>query len=59
MKIKDLKQGDRITQQVDSSTISFEVLSIQPIGHRFLVTFRSAFGIESACYPGDAFIIAE
>ncbi|MDN0083294.1 hypothetical protein QU487_11100 [Crenobacter sp. SG2305] len=54
MKIKELKQGDHVTQQIDNSTISFEVMSIQQIGRHFLVTFSSAFGIESARYLGEA-----
>ena len=58
MKIKELKQGDQITQQIDNSTIAFEVLSIQQIGRRFMVTFRSAFGIESASYQGEACVTA-
>lgn len=58
MKINELKQGDRIIQQIDNSTVAFEVLSIKQIGHRFMVTFRSAFGIESASYQGNACITA-
>lgn len=56
MKIKELKQGDQITQQIDNSPISFEVLSIQQSGRRFMVTFRSIFGIASASYQGEACI---
>lgn len=58
MKINELKKGDRITQRIDNAAVSFEVLSIQQIGRRFLVTFRSIFGIESASYQGDAHLTA-
>lgn len=54
MKIKELKQGDQITQEVNDSIIAFEVMSIQQMGRRFMVTFRSVFGIESASYQGEA-----
>ncbi len=58
MKIQELKQGDKITQHLDNATILFEVLSIKQIGRRFLVTFRSAYGIATASYQGDSFITA-
>ncbi|UTH76223.1 hypothetical protein [Chromobacterium sp. IIBBL 290-4] len=58
MKIKELKQGDRITQHIDQSPVSFEVLAIQQLGRRFMVTFRSAFGIETAEYSGEAYVTA-
>lgn len=54
MKIRDLKQGDRITQRIDNAPVAFEVLSIQQIGRRFKVTFQSVFGTETACYQGNA-----
>lgn len=58
MKINELKQGDCITQEINDSTISLEVVSIRQIGRRFIVTFSSVFGIESASYMGDACITA-
>ena len=54
MRIKELKQGDHITQQCNDARVAFEVLSIQQIGRRFVVTFRSIFGVASASYQGDA-----
>ncbi|MEO9382976.1 hypothetical protein [Chromobacterium phragmitis] len=58
MKIKELKQGDLITQRIDNLIVSFKVLSIEQIGRRFQVTFSSASGIETASYQGDALITA-
>ena len=58
MKIKELKKGDCITQQHHNSTITFEIVAVQPMGQRFLVTFNSIFGTESACYPADACLTA-
>jgi hypothetical protein len=58
LKINELKQGDYITQQVDNFTIALEVVSIKKIGRRFMVTFSSVFGIETASYQGDAYITA-
>ncbi|MBP7581370.1 MULTISPECIES: hypothetical protein [Vogesella] len=56
MKINELKPGDCVTQELDNSTVAFEVVAIRQIGRRFLVTFRSALGIASASYQGDAYI---
>jgi hypothetical protein len=58
LKINELKKGDYITQQVDNYTIALEVISITQIGRRFMVTFSSALGIETASYMGDAHITA-
>jgi hypothetical protein len=58
LKIKELKKGDFITQQVNNFTIALEVISITQIGRRFMVTFSSVFGIETASYMGDAYITA-
>lgn len=58
MKINELKKGDYITQQVDNFTIALEVISITQMGRRFMVTFSSVFGIETASYMGDAYITA-
>jgi hypothetical protein len=56
LKINELKQGDYITQQVDNLTVALEVVSVKKIGRRFMVTFSSVFGIETASYHGDAYI---
>jgi hypothetical protein len=58
LKINELKKGDYITQQVDNFTIALEVISITQMGRRFMVTFSSVFGIETASYMGDAYITA-
>ncbi|MCB6183013.1 hypothetical protein LIN78_05560 [Leeia sp. TBRC 13508] len=57
MKVKELKQGDHITQEVNNTKVSFEVLSIQQIGRRFNVTFRSILGVGSTCYQGNACVL--
>lgn len=56
MKIKELKQGDLITQRIDDLVVSFKVLAIQQIGRRFQVTFSSASGTATASYQADALI---
>ncbi|NHQ83218.1 hypothetical protein HA051_16765 [Chromobacterium vaccinii] len=56
MKVNELKMGDKITQCIENSIIAFEVISVKQIGRRFMVTFSSIFGIETASYLGDAYI---
>lgn len=58
MKINQLKQGDRFTQHIDNESVSFEVLTVQQLGRRVMVTFRSIFGVESAMYPAEAHVTA-
>jgi hypothetical protein len=58
LKINELKKGDLVTQQINNAAIALEVVSITQVGRRFMVTFNSAFGIESASYLGDAYITA-
>lgn len=48
--------GDKITQCIENSIIAFEVMAVKQIGRRFVVTFNSAFGTETASYQGDACI---
>ncbi|WP_293764762.1 hypothetical protein [uncultured Aquitalea sp.] len=56
MKVSELKMGDKITQCIENSIIAFEVMAVKQIGRRFVVTFNSAFGTETASYQGDACI---
>lgn len=58
LKINELKEGDHITQQLNNATIALEVVSVRQVGRRFMVTFSSIFGIETASYLGDAHITA-
>ncbi|WP_141111070.1 hypothetical protein [Chromobacterium haemolyticum] len=58
MKINELKIGDKIIQHIKNVAIAFEVISITQIGRRFMVTFSSACGVETASYQGDAYITA-
>ncbi|KZE32669.1 hypothetical protein EV683_11856 [Crenobacter luteus] len=58
MQVKELLPGDKVTEQGNHAAVDFEVVSINKIGPRFWVTFRSILGIASASYPGDAYIAA-
>ncbi|MBW7567477.1 hypothetical protein KIF53_18585 [Chromobacterium subtsugae] len=58
MKVNELQPGDLVTEQHGQDTVAFEVVAIQQLGRRFAVTFRSALGLGSAHYAGDAWISA-
>ncbi|AXK38169.1 hypothetical protein [Crenobacter cavernae] len=58
MKVKELLPGDRVSEQGKHDAVDFEVVSINKMGQRFKVTFRSILGIASASYSGDAYIAA-
>lgn len=54
--IKELQPGDYFAQDVNGHAVRFEVIAIQPVGHEYQVTFRSAAGDCSAHYSARAVI---
>ncbi|WP_148715041.1 hypothetical protein [Chitinolyticbacter meiyuanensis] len=57
MHINTLKAGDSFSQKTEGKVVRFEVIDIKPIGRDFEVTFRSALGMSSARYQGNAVIV--
>lgn len=58
-KVSELKPGDKIHEVTENGRETFfEVVSVQALGRRIEVTFRSAMGLASAIYPASAYIPA-
>ena len=59
MQVKFLMPGGRIVDhRIDGQPVPLFVEAIQAAGRRFLVTFRSSHGLDSAIYPAEAYIAA-
>lgn len=57
MRINELQPGQSILETTDSGdVIRFEVIKVQPLGRRYEVTLRTASGLESVIYPGNAYV---